>query len=238
MFNIRIADINVAIKNKYDYVKELCRDYIVDDNCVPEISVEISELLISEQLKKAETEISRGYAEAICVYRAICQKLPIDFCAYLFHGAVIEFNGEGFVFAAKSGTGKTTHISLWRKSFGPDVHVINGDKPIMRFVDGELYAFGTPWCGKEGWQTNSKVRVTAVCFIERAEKNSIAPISVSDAIVKIFQQILMPEDIEALDALMPWLDRTLRTVPCYLLSCNISEEAARIAYEQMSGNTR
>ena len=31
MFSIQIADINVTIKNKYDYVQNLCRDYIVDD---------------------------------------------------------------------------------------------------------------------------------------------------------------------------------------------------------------
>ena len=236
MFSIQIAGINVAIKNKYDYVKSLCKDYIVDDNVAPDIFVDVSEEMIDEEMERASIEVSRGYAEGICVYRAICIRLPIDFQAYLFHSAVIEYKGDGYAFSAKSGTGKSTHIALWRKYFGSDVHIVNGDKPILRFIDGELYAFGTPWCGKEGWQANSKVKLKALCFLERAEENSIKQISASDAIVRIFHQILMPEDLQTVDSLIPLLDRTLRTVPCYLLSCNISEDAARIAYEKMSSN--
>ena len=186
------------------------------------------------ELSISSSDISRGYAEGICVYRAICEKLPAYFNAYLFHSAVIEFEGNGYAFSAKSGTGKSTHIALWRKHFGRDVHIINGDKPILRFIDGELYAFGTPWCGKEGWQKNNRVKLKALCFIERAQDNSIRQISASDAIEKIFRQILMPEDMVTVDALIPLLDRTLRTVPCYVLSCNISEDAAQIAYEKMS----
>ena len=236
MFTIQIAGINVAINNKYDYVRNLCRDYIIDNSVDPDITVEISEETIDEELAIATVEVSRGYAESICIYRVICRRLPKDFSAYLFHSAVIEFKGDGYAFSAKSGTGKSTHISLWRKHFGSDVHIINGDKPILRFVDGELYAFGTPWCGKEGWQSNNKAKLKALCFIERAQENSIRAISASDAIARIFHQILMPEDLETVDALIPLLDQTLRTVPCYVLYCNISEEAAQIAYDGMSGN--
>ena len=234
MFNIRIADIGVTINNKYDYVQKLCKDYIVDNSITSDMSVEVSDELIDEELAAASGDISRAYAESICIYRDICQRLPVEFNAYLFHSAVIEFEGNGYAFSAKSGTGKSTHIALWRKHFGPGVHIINGDKPILRFIDGELYAFGTPWCGKEGWQSNSSVKLKALCFLERDLENSIRQISASDAIVKIFHQILMPEDIVTVDALIPLLDRTLRTVPCYVLSCNISPEAAQIAYDEMS----
>lgn len=233
MFYIRIADLNIQINNKYGYVERLCRDYIIDECQNADMSVEVSDEMIAKEMSIAEAEVSAGYAEGVCVYREICKRLPTEFGAYLFHSAVIEYGGEGFAFSAKSGTGKSTHIALWRKRFGADVHVVNGDKPIMRFIGDELYAYGTPWCGKEGWQTNTKAPIKALCFIERAAENSIKRIGADEAVMRIFHQILTPSDIETVDALFPLLDRTLKEIPCYVLGCNISEEAAEVAYNGM-----
>ena len=151
------------------------------------------------------------------------------------HCAVIEYEGKGYAFAAKSGTGKSTHISLWKKRFGKDVNIVNGDKPIMRFLeDGKLYAYGTPWCGKEGFQANTSAPLHAICFLERAPENTIRKIKADEAVMRIFHQILSPEDIETVDSLFPLLDRTLKEIPCYVLGCNISEEAAEVAYFGMN----
>lgn len=233
MLYIRIAELNVCIENKFDYVERLCAAYKLDSMPEPDITVKISDEQIQHELSIAEAEVSAGYAEGICIYREICKQLPLRFGAYLFHGAVIEYEGEGYVFAAKSGTGKSTHIALWRRHFGEGVHVVNGDKPIMRFKNERLYAYGTPWCGKEGWNTNTSVPLKAICFVERGEQNSICRIGADDAILRLFHQILTPSDLETVDALFPLLDRTLREIPCYVLKCNISEEAASVAYNGM-----
>ena len=236
MIYIRIADLNICINNKYDYVEKLCRGYIISP-CDADMAVSVSDKMIAEEISISEIKVSEGYAEAVCVYREICRRLPVDHGAYLFHSAVIEYRGYGFAFSAKSGTGKSTHISLWRKRFGSDVHIINGDKPIMRFIDGKLYAYGTPWCGKEGWQTNAKVAIKSLCFLERAESNSIRRIGADEAVMRIFHQILTPQDMKTVEALFPLLDKTLREIPCYLLGCNISEEAAEVAYNGMTNHT-
>lgn len=234
MLYIVIAGLKICIKNKYDHVQKLCASYACEPTDHADIEVSISEELIDEEIGAAELEVSRGYAESICIYREICSHLPIEYNGYLFHSAVIEYGGEGFAFAAKSGTGKSTHISLWRKHFGEDVHIVNGDKPIFRFdEDGRLYAYGTPWCGKEGWQANTRAPLKAICFLERAEKNEIRRIGADEAVMRIFHQILTPSDMETVDALFPLLDKTLREVPCYVLGCNISEEAAEVAYNGM-----
>ncbi len=233
MLYIRIADLNICINNKYEYVERLCRDYTADPTENTDMTVTVSDEEISAEMKIAETEVTPGYAEAICAYRTICRRLPIEFGAYLFHSAVIEYEGSGYAFAAKSGTGKSTHIMLWRKAFGEGVHVVNGDKPIFKFEDGELYAYGTPWCGKEGWSTNTRAPLKGICFVERAEENGIRKIGADEAVLRIFHQILTPQDIETADALFPLLDKTLKQVPCYVLGCNISEDAARVAYNGM-----
>lgn len=233
MFFIKIADLTIAINNKYEYVRRLCERYMVPAVDDPDMEVTVSDEEIRSEIEISEFPASPAYAEGVCTYRKICKPLPELFGAYLMHCAVIEYEGEGYAFAAASGTGKSTHISLWQKKFGEDVHIVNGDKPIMRFVGDRLYAYGTPWCGKEGYNENTSVPIKAICFIERAKENSIRKISPSDALTRIFHQILTPETVESLDSFLPLLDRTLTEIPCYVLGCNISEEAAEVAYNGM-----
>lgn len=235
MFYIKMADLVIQIHNRYTYVKRLCKDYIVSDCDAYDLSVVVSQEEIAAEKALAQAEVSDGYAEGICIYRTVCKQLPTKFQSYLMHCAVIEYGGWGYAFAAKSGTGKSTHISLWQKRFGESVRIVNGDKPILRFMeDGRLYAYGTPWCGKEGLNTNTSVPLKAICFLERSESNHIRKIAIDEAIMRIFHQLLTPEDIQTVDSLFPLLDRTLREIPCYVLGCNISEEAAEVAYFGMN----
>lgn len=233
MFCIRIADIVFGIDNKYEYVKKLCHDYIVE-SCMPCMTVSVTEEQIKAEMEISDFAINPAYAEGVCVYRNICEHLPERFGAFLMHCAVIEYEGEGYAFAAQSGTGKSTHIALWQKKFGEGVRIINGDKPIMRFSGERLLAYGTPWCGKERFGENTSVPIKGICFIERATENTIRRIGASEALTRIFHQILTPDTAEGIDALFPLLDRVLCEIPCYVLGCNISEEAAAVAYNGMN----
>lgn len=234
MFYIKIADLKIRIRNRYNYVFDLCKNYIIDECDEVDIDVSVSEEQIEKEVTEAEIKVSRAYAEGVCIYRNICNELPLKFEAYLLHCALIEYEGKGYAFAAKSGTGKSTHISIWKKVFGDKVRIINGDKPILRYRGGEFIAYGTPWCGKEGFEENASVPLSAICFIERSESNSISKLPVNDAVMRVFHQILPPKDTNAVDALFPLLDATLRTVPCYLLKCNMDDEAALVAYNGMN----
>lgn len=233
MFYIRIAEFNIKIENRYKYVRQLCQDYIVAPMDFPDLTIRVTEEEIRNELSVSQFPNFFDYAEGVCVYRKICKQLPHVADAFLLHCAVIEYEGCGYAFAAKSGTGKSTHISFWQKKFGKDVHVVNGDKPILRFKDNALYAYGTPWCGKENLQINTSVPLKAICFLERGLQNNIRRIGADEAVMRIFHQILTPEDLQSVDALIPLLDRTLRQIPCYVLSCNMSEEAAEVAYRGM-----
>ncbi|MBQ9085860.1 MAG: hypothetical protein IJY47_01600 [Clostridia bacterium] len=234
MFFIKIADITVQIHNVYPFVERFCKDYRVDPVENPDLIIGATTDEIVREVELEGATMPPEQAEGICLYRKICVQLPIKFQGFLMHCAVIEYEGVGYAFAAKSGTGKSTHIALWQKHFGNAVHIVNGDKPIMRFRKNQLYAYGTPWCGKEGFQTNTSVPMKAICFIERSETNQIRPIGPDEAVTRIFHQILTPSDLETVNSLFPLLDQTLREIPCYVLGCNISEEAAQVAYHGMN----
>ena len=234
MFCIEMANLTIRICNRYNYVRYLCRDYAVANVDSPDMIIEVTDEDIQEEISVSDHPVSPDYAEGVCTYRKICQQLPTRFQAFLMHCAVIEYEGHGYAFAAASGTGKSTHISLWQKRFGEAVRIINGDKPIMRFDGDKLFAYGTPWCGKEGYNMNASVPLKALCFLERDTVNRIRRISPKEAVVRVFHQVLTPSDVETLDAILPLLDRMLREVPCYVLGCNISEEAAEVSYRGMN----
>lgn len=233
MLYIKIADLKIKIENRYKYLRWLCRDYMIEECEDVDLCISVTEKEIDDEIAVAEAEVSRGYAEGVCAYRNICYQLPTKFNSYLLHSALIEYEGRGYAFAAKSGTGKSTHIALWQKVFGDKVRIINGDKPIVRYLDGEFLAYGTPWCGKEGFAVNDSVPLKALCFIERSPTNSIERIPASDAVLRVFHQVLTPRDAASVDALFPLLDKTLTQVPCYLLKCNMDPEAAAVAYNGM-----
>ncbi len=233
MFTIRIAGLDIGIDNKYDFVKRLCRDYIKDSDRL-KFTVSADHSMIAAETAGEVAPAVPGYAESLCIYREICRRMP-EYSAYLLHAAAVECDGRAYAFAAKSGTGKSTHASLWLKHLGSRARVINGDKPIVRFFEDGAYIYGTPWCGKEGYNVNTRSRLAAICFIERSSENKIRPAARREVTEKLIRQTLLPREPAEITMLMQLIDLTVRSIPCWVLSCNMSLEAAEIAYMAMSG---
>ena len=236
---IRMARLNIAVSYRYDFTEKLCADYIISDaDAKIDFSVEATDAEIAVEREAAKKvygqDFSDGYVESICIYRAICRKLPA-YDALLLHAAVISDGKYAYAFSAPSGTGKSTHILQWRRAFGKEIFVINGDKPIVRLTDGEWRAYGTPWCGKENLQTNTSAPLKAVCFIKRSPENSIRRIDVNEAAERIMRQIIIPKEPMMAITTLELLDKMIRAVPTWELECNISEDAARVARGAMSG---
>lgn len=230
MFRIKIAGLCVEIDNKYKHVLRLCRDYLTEEE--PDFRVSVTEENIEQEQGQSEIQFKKSYCESVCIYREIAKRLP-DYHAFLLHAAVIQVDDVCYAFAARSGTGKSTHTGLWLKHFGDRAQFVNGDKPIVRWIDDKLYACGTPWNGKEGFGNNVMCPLQAVCFLDRGETNSIAPASAEDALHRVSKQILMPQEPAKLVAFLDDLERMLREIPTYVLKCNISDEAVTVAYEAM-----
>lgn len=157
----------------------------------------------------------------------------VDYDAFLMHSAVISMEDVAYVFAAPSGVGKTTHIVRWMERFWDKAQILNGDKPMFRFIDGILYACGTPWKGKENLGCNIMRPVQAVCFLEQNVKNSIRSLDIAEISNRIFQQILLPVEEDNFEHFWKLLEKMIETIDFYLLQCNQDLEAAQIAYDAM-----
>lgn len=232
MFTINLAGIKIRIDHKYEFVKRQCFDYIITDDSY-DFAVSVSDEDLDTERKIGEPGLPDGYLESVCIYRAIASKLP-EYNALLFHCAAIEFQGNAYCFTAKSGTGKTTHINLWRKTFGKDVKIINGDKPIIRFFDDEISVFGTPWCGKENLQRNVSAPLRSVCIIKQAPENKIVKLSNRDALNRLLHQFYFPKSKENAEKTISLLGKLLSSVSVWELECNISEEAAKTSFNALT----
>ena len=234
MFKIRMAGLTAELNNRYMFVKEQCHEYEVSSDMPSDMAVAASEEDIRLELSHEGTLQDAGYAESVCLYREIAKKLH-GFDAFLMHGAVIGFEGKAYAFLAQSGTGKTTHIRLWRRYLKDGVLPINGDKPILRFENGVLTAYGTPWAGKEGWQRNMGLPLAGVCLLSRGTENRIARVAPEDALSGLLRQIYVPRDPMAAMATMAQIDKMTKEVPIYMLSCDMTEEAVQTSFEAMTG---
>ncbi len=232
----RIADLNIDIQNTYDYTTRLCKDYLAPDQTV---ACEITAHPNPDDYEKDRQVVptaTDGYLESLSLYRDISGQM-LDHDGFILHASVIERDGVAYAFSAKSGTGKTTHCRIWLERF-PDARIINGDKPLVRIFEGNVYIYGTPWCGKENYQVNTRAPLKAICFIERAETNSIAPLSKSEAVSRIFHQLLIPKTADAANKLLDLVEVFIEKTPAYLLRCNMDPEAAEVSYMGMRYGTQ
>ena len=231
MFTVNLADLTTCIDNKYDYIKNMCADYIVaDGECDLSISVTDAEIAYERDAGE-QGDFSDGYLEFLAVYRRIAEWLP-NHDGFLMHGVLFEADGKGLLLCARSGVGKSTHMALWKRMLGDKCRVINGDKPLVRIIDGKIFAYGTPWCGKEGIQINDKAQLTDICFIERNETNITEEYTEGDIIPRLFKQIYLPkadgmQKLKVLDL----AGKMIENVHFWKIRCNKELEAAEVAYK-------
>lgn len=236
VFQIKIADRIVRVSSIYDQIFKMCRDYYVDDEIPCDFAVTIEQRDIAFERKKSEEEssyvYSDAYLETLAVYRKISKEM-LAFDTFLFHGSVVAVDGVGYLFTAKSGTGKTTHTRLWKNAFGERAVIVNGDKPLLKVTKDGVYACGTPWCGKEGYGENRIVPLKAICVLERDRLNHIEEVQMKEVFSILFQQCFRPKEEKLLSQSLDLLIGLKGKVRIFRLGCNMDPEAAQVAYEGM-----
>ena len=89
----------------------------------------------------------------------------------LFHSSVVSYQGRGYMFLGQSGTGKSTHSSLWLKHI-EGTELVNDDNPVVRIgEDNEVRVYGSPWSGKTPCYRNVSYPVGALVKLDQAPHN-------------------------------------------------------------------
>ena len=151
----------------------------------------------------------------------------------MLHASAAALGGRAYLFSGPCGRGKSTHTRLWQQTFGEAVQVFNDDKPALRRLDGRWYAYGTPWCGKDGINLNQKWPLGGICFLEKSQENRIRRLSAAEALPLILAQTTYRLPPQYMELLLASLDSLLREIPVFLLENRSEEAAARLSFETM-----
>lgn len=229
----KIADVVFDAEYTYAYTEHVLRNYHCQNES-PEFKLTITERDILEEQKLCDGEFEKPYLESLCVYRKLLARL-LDKDGIVFHSSAVAVDGWAYLFTAPSGTGKSTHVALWKKLLGEKAVIINDDKPIIRLVDGEFYVYGTPWNGKHDLDTNCRAKLKAICKLERGVENKIEKMQTVKMLPTLLAQTLRPKNGEAFDKLLCLIDKLVAKTQLYRLQCNVDVSSAELSYKVMSG---
>lgn len=198
--------------------------------------------------ERAIMQCSSDYRQAeLCMDESLC-KAAIDTSlmllfalttanknTLLFHSSTVVWKGKAYMFLGKSGTGKSTHSSLWLKHI-PGTHLLNDDNPVVRIDDkGTPIVCGSPWSGKTPCYRNEEYPLGAIVQLEQAPKNQIAKSSVLEAYAAITSSISSKRwEKELANGINASIDALLKSRPVYHLKCLPDEEAAQTCWQAIA----
>ncbi len=149
----------------------------------------------------------------------------------LFHSSVVSHHGHGYMFLGKSGTGKSTHSSLWLKHI-EGCHLVNDDNPVVRRLPDGFYVFGSPWSGKTPCYRNVSFPIGGIVQLSQAPYNKIErlrPLAAYAALVPSISGKRWDKDIA--EGLHETENMMAGEIPVWHLECLPNEEAAHVCQQ-------
>lgn len=237
---ICIANTTFCIRGEYSSTPEYFKKYRTE--APPAYVVEASEAdrLHEQQLLDEEADregLRRRVFTQPFLERAVIQRktaaILLERGILHLHGSTVAADGRGYLFTAKTGVGKSTHTRLWHRLLGERVQTVNDDRIFLEFTPEGVLAYGSPWSGKHGLDTNLCVPLAGICLLERGRENEIRPISAEEALPLLLEQAFVPQDNQK-DAVDALTERLARRVKLWKLKCNKELDAAKLAYSVMA----
>lgn len=150
------------------------------------------------------------------------------------HSSVVVNGGRGYLFLGKSGTGKSTHSSLWLKHI-PGTMLLNDDNPILRLMpDGTARVFGSPWSGKTPCYKNLDFPAGAVVRIRQAPFNKIEKLPPVQAYASLMASASSFRPFKTLaEGWHATLEGLVGVLPCYVLDCLPDQAAAELCHKTL-----
>ena len=156
----------------------------------------------------------------------------------LFHAAVVNNGGKGYMFLGKSGTGKSTHARLWLK-YITGSELLNDDNPVVRFFDGaqgssHAIVYGSPWSGKTPCYKNQEFPLGGIVLLSQAPYNKIERLKGVRAYAALVPSISGKRWEKCIaDGLHKTENALALNVPVWHLECLPDEDAARVCFEAL-----
>ena len=241
-FQIEIARRRFQVESLFESTRDYCKNYLTDG--MPDFTVTVSHGdLVFEQNALDEEAREEGmkrrkftdpFLERTAIQRKVAEAL-LEEGVLLVHGSSIAVDGQGYLFTAKCGTGKSTHARYWREVFGSRAVTVNDDKPFLRITSAGVTMYGAPWSGKHGLDTNIAVPLKGICILERGSENRIFPLTAEEALPMLLHQSQPPLEEGKQAVFCALVRRLTESVSLWRMECTRDPQAAQVAWEAMSG---
>lgn len=152
----------------------------------------------------------------------------------LLHAALIRWRGQGILFSAPSGTGKSTQAGLWKKYEGADI--LNGDRAAVRKVGGRWTAYGLPYAGSSGIYRNESAPVATVVILSQGQENRIRRLEPLEIIRYLYPETTVHFwETAFVERTLTLLTKLAGEMTCFFLECRPDREAVDVLKEKMTG---
>lgn len=231
MQKYKIADVVLNMDPQYPTLKKQSEAYryFGDEEALYDLI--ITPEMIEERKEKYHTD-SEDLIEYIAS-SGIFYIMLLALGGMMLHSSAVVLDGRAYLFSAPSGTGKSTHTSLWLKKFGDRARILNDDKPALRVENGKTFVYGTPWSGKTDLNLNEKIPLQGICFLERGERNTIHSINSAEAVRLVLDQTIRPANADAMDAMLSCVDKVVQNNKFFRMQCNMNIDAVNTSYSAM-----
>ncbi len=127
---------------------------------------------------------------------------------FIIHSAGALKDGKMTIFAGRSGAGKSTLSGILGNH--SDWTIISDDRMILRKINGQWIAFGTPWPGDYGAAENISAPIESIMILDQASRSQITKMDAGNArnqlspVLSIpwYDRDFLPDSLDAFAALI------------------------------------
>ena len=146
---ISFSGLTFQIQLRYPGTERFFAGFLTDSASDHTACLQVTQEDLRQAACYCPADASPEFLETVALRRRLADLL-LSYDRCLFHSAAMVFREKAYLFAAPSGTGKTTQLRLWRELYPEDTTILNGDKPVLQFLDtGTIVVHASPWRGKE-----------------------------------------------------------------------------------------
>lgn len=152
----------------------------------------------------------------------------------ILHAAGIEMHGRGFLFAGRSGAGKSTIIRQFAAA-GKGI-LLSDDRIAVRKADDLITAYGTPWPGEAGIAENRGAPLSGIFFLEQRETDAVKKIGPREAFERLMPVTSVPwYDAGTMTKVLLFCEGLVSAVPAYELSFRPAPDIVTVFEEFVAG---
>ena len=241
--SVEIAEEILRVRCRYDPVansfaeykteKEGGKTFFAEDSDLTDMKRDFARM--DEQRGNAPVRRSRSNYELQALHKLIAE----DFVGrglLLVHGSAVVADGKAYLFIAPSGTGKSTHTSLWCSLPGVNAVVINDDKQLMRPTADGVFVYPTPWgCAKK--PDIPKAKLEALVVLTRGDETVLSPVTDREIFLPLYKASLRGNTPEQAKKILELQQKIMNGARLYKMRCTPTPEAAQIAYRTLVLNS-